>query len=136
MQTFDKDGHPLPPYRGGNHLISMRAPVHWYLRRVVEKGKYRHETHVKELMVMLIDKFFGDEEFSTFDAMKLLNLDCIVNREADFVLEELELMIADAILGHFPRLGAELPKNFYQFNEMDLLIDVPPDYEDQRGYFF
>jgi hypothetical protein len=136
MKTFDGSGYPVPPYRGGNHVISLRNPANWYIRRVCEKGKTYSTTNVIEIMEALVHKFFGDEEYSEFDQMQLLNLDCMVNKEAEYVLAEMEHRISSEILGHFPKIGSELPRRFYLLNKMDLIIDVPPNYEDQRGYFF
>lgn len=137
MKTFDRGGiYPEPPYRGGNHVISLRNVANWYIRRACEKGKTYSSTNVSDIMTALVDKFFGDEEYDEEEQYKLLNLDCMVNREAEYVLEELEHRISQAILGHFPKIAAELPRHFYLFNKMDLIIDVPPNYEDQRGYFF
>lgn len=136
MKTFDRDGYPDPPYRGGNHVISLRNPANWYIRRACEKGKTYNSTNVIELMEAIVHKFFGDEEYDEDAQYRLLNLDCMVNKEADYVLKEMEYRISNAILGHFPKIGSELPRHFYLFNKMDLIIDVPPNYEDQRGYFF
>lgn len=136
MRTFEDDLiYPEPLYRGGSYLVSLRRPVHWYIKRACSKGKTFGTTHVSTIMPLLVDKIFGksvDQEEIDLS----LNLDCMVNSEAEYVQKELEYMILSEIISYFPKIAAELPEELYQLNEMDLVINVPELYEQQRGYFF
>jgi hypothetical protein len=127
--------YPEPPYQGGSYLLSLRGPANWYIRRVCSKGKDAHETNVELILRILVDKIFGNEDQDD-DIGHAFNMDCIVNKEAEFVQSELEYMILAQITAYFPKIGAELPDDYYYLEKRDLIIEVPDRYEDQRGYFF
>lgn len=125
----------VAPYAGGSYLISLREPLHWYVKHVMPKGKTYGTMHIKTIFPLLIEKIFGKEIDQ--EAVDLaLNLDCMVSSEAEYVQAELERRILAVVLANFPQIGAEIPEDFYQFTGMDLVINVPSAYEDQRGYFF
>lgn len=123
------------PYEGGKYVLSLRDPWHWYNKRIVLKGKRESQTYIDTLLRLLVDKTFG-QEIDQEEVDLCLNLDCMVSTEAAFVQAELEKKILAEVLARFPQIGAELPEDFYRYIGMDLVIYVPKDYEDQRGYFF
>lgn len=127
--------YPDPPYRGGPYLLSLRGPANWYIRRVCAKGKEAYDTNVELILRILVDKIFGNENEDD-DIELALNMDCIVNKEAEYVQSEMNYLILAQITAHFPKIGAELPDDYYHLEKRDLIIEVPELYEDQRGYFF
>lgn len=142
MRTFDEDDsvYPRPPYEGGKYLLSLHRPVNWYVRRAERKGKSYSSSHVKEIIPLIVEKIFDPETDHTqlHEELDLsLNLDCMINGEADFVKQELEHQILAEVLAHFPNIAAQLPEDMYWVTErLELVINVPELYEDQRGYFF
>lgn len=90
---------------------------------------------------MILDRMFGhpcDEE----ELKRLFNLDCLVNTDAERMSSELENRILSAIQGFFPKIGSEMPRDYYsyaanlEFEIGGVIIHVPYEFENQRGYFF
>lgn len=141
MSRFDNDpAYPKPPYEGGRYLVGLQRPINWYVRRATEKGKTFNSCHVKEVIPLIVEKVFDPETDHTKLQEELdlaLNLDCMINGEADFVKQELEHLILGEVLAWFPNIAAELPEDMYWITErLELVINVPERYEEQRGYFF
>ena len=142
MRPFDDDDpvYPKPPYEGGRYCVSLHRPVNWYVRRAVEKGKTYSSCHVKEIIPRIVEKVFdvtSDDSQLQEELDLSLNLDCMINGEADFVKKELEYLVLAEVLAHFPNIAAELPEDMYWVTErLELIINVPDRYEEQRGYFF
>lgn len=127
--------HVPEPYEPGTYVIGLHAICSWYDRHVAEKGVASSENNRDIIFPMLVDKIFGDEDYDDDKVNLLLNLDCIARRDWETVKTKLETQILNSVLGHFPKIGAVLPKNMYLLKGKDLLIDVPLHYEDQRGSF-
>jgi hypothetical protein len=141
MRTFDDDpAYPKPPYQGGQYILGLHRPINWYVRRAQEKGKTYSSCHVKSIIPLIVEKVFDPEmdQSQLHEELDLsLNLDCMINGEADFVKQELEHQVLAEILAHFPNVAAELPESMYWVTErLELVINVPHRYEEQRGYFF
>lgn len=133
MKTFDDNSS----YKGGEYLISLRRPAHWYMKRVQGKGKSYCDSNIDIIFPILIDKIFGQEIDKLDDIELAFNMDCIVQKEAEYVQKELEYRILAEIMAFFPKIGAYLPDYYYRLaGSMDLVITVPDRYEAQRGYFF
>lgn len=142
MRPFEDDDpvYPKPPYAGGKYLLSLRRPVNWYVKRAERKGKTFVSSHVRKIIPLIVEKIFDPltDQTRLIEEIDLsLNLDCMINGEADFVKQELEYLVLAEILAHFPNIAAELPEEMYWVNErLELIINVPDLYEEQRGYFF
>jgi hypothetical protein len=137
MKISDDDSvYPQPPIKGGRYVVSLHRPINWYVKRAILKGKTFGTSNVKIIVPTLIGKIFG--EIVDQEELNLaLNLDCMIGSESDFVLQEMEHLILGEVLSYFPQLGAIIPDYLYHLNEkMELIINVPNRYEDQRGYFF
>lgn len=141
MRTFDDDpAYPRPPYDGGRYKLGLHRPINWYVRKASEKGKTFSSCHIKEIIPLIVEKVFDPEmdQSQLHEELDLaLNLDCMINGEADFVKQELENLILAEVLAFFPNIAAELPENMYWVTDrLELIINVPERYEEQRGYFF
>jgi hypothetical protein len=141
MRTFDDDpAYPRPPYDGGRYKLGLHRPINWYVRKATEKGKTFSSCHIKEIIPLIVEKVFDPEmdQSQLHEELDLaLNLDCMINGEADFVKQELENLILAEVLAFFPNIAAELPENMYWVTDrLELIINVPERYEEQRGYFF
>ncbi|YP_009212858.1 hypothetical protein AVU38_gp009 [Ralstonia phage RSL2] len=141
MRPFDDDPvYPKPPYEGGKYLVDLHRPINWYVRRATEKGKSYSSCHIKEILPLIVEKVFdltSDHSQLQEELDLALNLDCMINGEADFVKQELEHLVLGEVLAWFPNIAAELPDDMYWLTErLELIINVPERYEEQRGYFF
>ena len=123
------------PYEPATYVIGLHAICSWYDRMVGAKGVQSIENNRDLIFSMIVDKIFGDEDYDDDKVNLFLNLDCVPSREWVIVKTKLETQILNKVLGHFPKIGAVLPKNLYLLKGKDLLIDVPLHYDDQRGYF-
>uniref|UniRef100_A0AAU7PFV1 Uncharacterized protein n=1 Tax=Burkholderia phage vB_BgluM-SURPRISE13 TaxID=3159457 RepID=A0AAU7PFV1_9VIRU len=141
MRLFDDDPvYPKPPYDGGRYKLGLHRPINWYVKRATEKGKTYSSCHIKEIIPLIVEKVFDPEmdQSQLHEELDLaLNLDCMINGEADFVKQELENLVLAEVLAFFPDIAAELPEDMYWVTErLELIINVPERYEEQRGYFF
>lgn len=137
MKIYD-DYPPFakPPYRKGQYIISLHRPVNWYQRLAIKKGKTYESTNIEHIIPMIVSKVFS-ESIDEKELYLFLNMDCIVHREAEETVEELIYLVQAELLGFFPTIGAELPPGTYWVSEdMELFINVPRTFEEQRGLFF
>lgn len=138
MSLFDdiEREYPTPVYKSGQYLIGLNRPIQWYVRRAVAKGKTFGTSHVKTVIPLIVDKvFFKDIDEEALDLS--LNLDCIIGSEAEYVKTELEHRITGELLSYFPKIASHLDDRYWWLTEnMELVINVPDDYEEQRGNFF
>lgn len=137
MRAFDDESvYPRPPYQGGRYVIGLSRPANWYIRRATEKGKSFGTCNVKQIIPLIVEKLF-DVAIDQEELDLALNLDCMIGTEADFVKQELEYLALAEIMAYFPNIASELPEDMYWITEkLELVINVPDLYEQQRGYFF
>lgn len=136
MRSFNDFHYPEPPVTPGNYLLGLGAIRTWYNRRVETKGKLPHENNLDEILPIIIDRVFGNVNESEEKIDLLLNLDCIIKDESEYVKKKIEEMVLAQVVSMFPKIAANIPTDHYFILEKDLIISVPQTYEDQRGYFF
>lgn len=141
MRTFEEDviapiGLP-PGIKPGKVLIPLHRPVAWYKAKAMQKGKTISTTKCQDVISLVTaSKVFNNEiDENLLDLA--LNLDCIINHEAEYVKEQLRIQIWAEVSLYFPKIGYQVPEDYFSFNaRTDLVIHVPKNYELQRGVFF
>ena len=124
------------PLEGGGYIISLADARRWYVKYVCKKGKEGNETEIEIVIHEVMKKVF-DVEYDKELLYSSLNLDCMVHREADEVIEKMEFLLLQAIFGFIPDIAAHVPEHLWYVNDqLDLVIYVPTDVEDQRGIFY
>lgn len=141
MRTFDDHpAYPKPPYDGGKYVLGLHRPINWYVRRATQKGKSYSNCGIGQIIRLIVEKVFDPEmdQSQLNEELDLaLNLDCMITGEAEYVKQELERLVLAEVLAFFPNIAAELPEDMYWVTErLELIINVPDRYEDQRGFFF
>lgn len=128
--------YPKAPVKPGNYVIGLSALCSWYNGLTRTKGKFPHENNLDLILPIIVDRALGNTHDDDDKIDLFLNLDCIIKGEAEFAKRKMEEMVTDQVTAIFPKIGAHLSSDRYTLFNKDLIIDVPPTYEDQRGYFF
>ena len=124
------------PLEGGGYLISLANARRWYVKYACTKGKENHETEIEVVIHEVMKKVF-DHDYDRELLYSSLNLDCMVNQEADRVIEKMEFLLLEAVFGFIPDIAAHVPDHlWYVTDQLDLVIHVPDNEEDQRGIFY
>jgi len=121
----------------GTYVLGLNKAKYYYKSILKRKEKPLEDSRIYEVFRDIVYKVMG-EEIDDAILLENLNIDCIIGKEAEEVIQNLLEFITNELLFYFPRLGAFVPDTYYWLTEgfLTLIIRVPDDYEERRGIFF